>query len=253
MKINFDTIASFETRSTENDRAIPEVSVAVSLYNYGNYIEECLESIAAQDFESLELIVVDDSSQDDNSVEIAEAWMAKHLGRFRRCQLLRHERNQGLATTRNTAFANALAPFVFVVDADNLIYPTAIRKLHRAIKGTDAAAAYSQLVHFGGDTMIGYSDIWSKALLAVGPYIDAMALVRTASWKAVGGYSDIVGGWEDYDFWCKLIDGGLDAMFVPEFLCRYRVHGKSMLRTQTKDRYLRIYNQLMLRHPWLEL
>src|SRR5664279_6081068 len=40
-------------------------------------------------------------------------------------------------------------------------------------------------------------------------------------------------GWEDYDLWCSLIDHGLKGCHVPQILCRYRVHGKSMMRTVT--------------------
>jgi glycosyltransferase involved in cell wall biosynthesis len=158
-----------------------------------------------------------------------------------------------LAEARNTGFRLAGAEYVFVLDADNMIYPRAVGRLLDAIVGTEYGAAYTQLEFFGSEQRLGHADIWSKAKFKNRNYVDAMALVRKASWEIVGGYTHMRGGWEDYDFWCKFIDHGMAALFVPEVLCRYRVHGSSMLRTRTNRRYGRLVKEMMLRHAWLEL
>lgn len=226
------------------------VSVAISLYNYAHYIEDCLASVAAQDFGEIELIVVDDCSRGDNSLATTKAWMQKHRGRFPAGLLVRHEANYGLAEARNTAFGAARCDRVFVMDADNVIHPSCLRKLDRAMKAAGADAAYSQLVMFGQETGVGYADYWSKALLAKGPYIDAMALIRKQAWLSAGGYTHLEGGWEDYDFWCKLAEQNALCCYVPELLGRYRVHSSSMLRTDSARSYDRLYNVISLRHPW---
>lgn len=229
------------------------VSVAISLYNYAHYIEECLASVAAQDFADIELIVVDDCSGRDESLAVAEAWMGRHRDRFPAGRLIRHEANRGLAEARNTAFEVAGCDRVFVMDADNVIHPSCLRKLDRAMTAAGADAAYSQLVMFGEEMGVGFADYWSKALLAKGPYIDAMALVRKEAWKSVGGYTHLEGGWEDYDFWCKLAERDALCCYVPELLGRYRVHSSSMLRTDSAKSYDRLYNVISLRHPWTRL
>ena len=79
-----------------------------------------------------------------------------------------------------------------------------------------------------------------------------MALVSRQAWEQVGGYADME-AWADYDFWCKLVEQKLSAAFVPEILCRYRVHGASMLQVADAG----VFGELTLRmsrsHPWLEL
>ena len=62
-------------------------------------------------------------------------------------------------------------------------------------------------------------------------YVDVMALVKKSAWQQVDGYSHIERGWEDYDFWLKFVDAGLTPGYVPEILCRYRVHEKSRTAT----------------------
>jgi len=229
------------------------VSVAISLYNYADHIEECLASVAAQDFPDIQLLVVDDCSQKDESLAVAEAWMRKHRHHFSGGLLVTHHANCGLAAARNSAFQAAACDTVFVMDADNSIHPSCIRKLYRALCAADAEASYSQLVMFGDVADLGYADYWSKSLLAKGPYIDAMALIRKRVWERVGGYTHLEGGWEDYDFWCKLAELEAQVCYVPELLCRYRVHKSSMLRTETVANYDSIRNAISLRHPWTEL
>lgn len=229
------------------------VTVAVSLFNYARFLPDCLDSVLAQRHRPLELVMVDDVSTKDDTVAVARDWLQAHGERFARVCLLSHRRNQGLAQARNTAFAHARGSHVFVLDADNEIYPRAIGRLHQAITTSGAAAAYTQQEIFGNHHKMGLADIWHPEWLRSGNYIDAMALVSHAAWRDVGGYTHMEGGWEDYDFWCKFIEQGYAAAFVPEMLCRYRIHGTSMIRTETARSYGSIFIEMTLRHPWMKL
>lgn len=232
----------------------PDVSVIVSLYNYGRYLTECLDSLAAQTQENLELIVVDDASA-DASLAVAEAWLDKHAEGFCGHTLISHLSNMGLSTARNTAFAHASAPRVFVMDADNMLYPRAIARCGEAMSAdAGSAGAYTQLEYFGERTGLSQANFWNRELFKPRNYIDAMALVSKAAWQQVGGYDQlVVDGCEDYDFWCKFVEHDLRCTFIPEVLCRYRVHGKSMLHTQTNPNMASLVLDLSVRHPWLDL
>ena len=229
------------------------VTVAISLYNYAAFLPDCLDSVRAQRHAAIEVIVVDDTSREDDSVAVAAAWLKENAARFAGVTLLRHHRNQGLAQARNTAFAHARASHVFVMDADNMIYPRAIGRLREAIDTSGAAAAYTQMEIFGARRGTGLADIWHPDWLRHGNYIDAMALISREAWQDVGGYTHIEGGWEDYDLWCKFIEQGYVAAFVPEMLCRYRVHPASMLRTESARSYDSMFVEMTLRHPWMRL
>ncbi|MBV9829072.1 MAG: glycosyltransferase family 2 protein [Alphaproteobacteria bacterium] len=228
------------------------VTVAVSSYNYARFLPECLESIEAQHHSSLDIIVVDDVSPSDDSVAVVHEWLSQHAARFGRALLLKHRRNQGLAQSRNTAFAHARSEYVFVIDSDNAIYPRAVSRLYEVAKGEGFAGAYSQLEIFDAARGLGSADIWRQEWLRRGNYIDAMALVSKSAWTKVGGYSDRQ-GWEDYDLWCKFIEEGLTAAFVPEILCRYRRHQGSMGDTTTRAQYAEMIIEMTRHHPWLDL
>ncbi len=233
--------------------ALDAITVAVSLYNYENFIGDCLDSIAQQEHPSLELVVVDYASPGDDSVGVAARWMEANHRRFGRATLLSHVHNQGLAEARNTAFEYARTEPVFVIDADNLIYPRALASLYRLVRYEGYDAAYSQLEWFGDIRRLGFSDLWEKERIRYGNHIDAMALISRDSWSRVGGYTHIEGGWEDFDFWCKMMDHGMRAAYLPEILCRYRVHGESMIETATNDAEDRLIVELTMRHPWLAM
>jgi glycosyltransferase involved in cell wall biosynthesis len=238
-------------RGTE--RGVPDclVSVAVNLSNHGAFVAECLSSVAAQTHDELELVLVDDGSVDDTSVE-ARAWLEENSGRFERAVLVRHAARRGPYQARNTGFAFARAPYVFVLDASDIIYPRAIARLFEAATSAGVGAAYSQLEIFGEVSRLGDADTWERELFARGSYVDAMALVSKAAWHAVGGYSPTDAGWEAYDLWCKFIDRGLEGIFVPELLCRKRFHSGSAAKGEHLPTCPSTLQNLISRHPWIQ-
>jgi glycosyltransferase involved in cell wall biosynthesis len=229
------------------------VSVVVTLYNYEQYILRALESVARQTHTFIELIIVDDSST-DNSVPLVRKWLKENQGRFRRAELIRHSRNLGLAAARNTAFKKAKNDYVFVLDADDEIYPSAISKLLAACLAANADVAYSQIELFGAyKGLLGRA--WKPSRFKKGNYVAATALVKKSAWANVGGYTQPakIQGWEDYDFWCKFVEHNYHGVFVPKVLCRYRIHSVSMLRTTNGSNYVKLKAAMKIRHPWLRL
>ncbi len=226
------------------------VTVIVSLYNYGTYLLECLESVREQTLDPLHLIVVDDHSTDD-SADVAARWLDGHGKRFAEFRLLKHRSNQGLARTRNTAFAHSKTPFVFVLDADNTLYPRCLERLLAALQNCSASFAYGIARTFGEANGLTNYTPWNPKHFAVNNTVDAMALLRKSDWEKVGGYStDMpVMGWEDFDLWFKLARRGGWGMLVPEVLTRYRVHSTSMLRAVTNPRVSQLWPHLRATYP----
>jgi glycosyltransferase involved in cell wall biosynthesis len=232
------------------------VTVAVSLHNYGGFIIEALDSVEAQTLDGIELVVIDDASTDDGP-ERSARWLRRHRRRFTRALLLQQAVNGGLAAARNLAVAHAEAPLLFVLDADNAMYPRCLERLAAALAAARASAfAYPVIEVFGENRGLMGTPVWSRSRLAAGNYIDAMALIRTSRLREVGGYARMpVTGWEDYDLWCRFAERGWPGIRVPEILARYRAHRSSMLNTTTRreDRTAALINDMKSRHPWLTI
>jgi GT2 family glycosyltransferase len=240
----------------------PEAAVVISLFNYASVITIALDSVAAQTISNLELIVVDDASSDD-SAAIAHAWMKQNAtSKFCRAALLQHQRNTGLAAARNSAFRECQANWIFVLDADNQIFPNAIESCikHANACNDNSLAVVHTLVELAGSqkrmrrphALVSYSS-WQRHVFVSGNYVDAMALVRHSAWEKVGGYTHIEHGWEDFDFWCKLIEAGFYGVLVPRILARYNVHDNSMTAQTTIPNMSALRHCLKDRHPWLNL
>jgi len=233
-----------------------EVTVGVSLHNYGQFVLDALNSVRTQTLGTLSLIVVDDASTDAGA-ERARRWLVRNRRRFVRTTLVRRRRNAGLAAARNLALELTETPFFFTLDADNAIYPRCLQRLVSALRADRRAAmAYCVIERFGQECGLMGTSAWSGERLAGGNYIDAMALLRTTRLRQVGGYAAMtVPGWEDYDLWCQFVERGWHGVRVPEILARYRVHGASMLHTVTcrRERAGALIAEMRNRHPWLTI
>ncbi len=215
----------------------PAISVVITLFNYAQFIAECIGSIerAAILFaRPIEIVVVDDASTDDS---LAQALLCQERTALP-MRVVAKRFNTGLADARNVGTRIARAPYVFMMDADNLVFPRALRELFDAISLENRAAAYSLLCRFRGTpaNRVGLLSVydWDPQILVQQPYVDAMALFRRDVLLELGGYDNHLNqigwfGWEDYDMWLRFVSRGLRVGFVPNIFCLYRQHDISML------------------------
>lgn len=230
-----------------NDRA--KIGVVVPLYNYANFIEECLDSVVRQDLDHLSLVVIDDCST-DASCDTALKLIIANADRFSVTRLIRHRRNQGPAMARNSGIVWSDEPTLFLLDADNRIRPPALSRLFEALLSSEAEFAYSQLCFFGARSGLGIADIWSIEHLRRETYIDMMALIKREALVRAGGIAPLAddGPWEDHNLWCCFAELGYRGVFLPELLCEYRVHDLARTRAAEGNVDL-LYAEIALRHP----
>ena len=227
----------------------PAISVLVTLFNYRQYVARCLESVPAATAPKggLEIVVVDDGSTDGGPDVVHQLLAASTTPGL----LVRKSINTGLADARNVGLSLARGRQVFVLDADNWIYPSCLLVLQEALDHGGAVAAYGHIARIDEQTgeaidLMSSMD-WSPLRLVEGPYIDAMALLDRQAVLDVGGYStELIDhgwfGWEDYDLWLKLAQAGQSCRHVPRIVAGYRDHASSMLRrTNRSSRQLADY------------
>lgn len=102
----------------------PKVSVIVPVYNTEPYLKKCLDSVLGQSLCDMEIICVDDGSQ-DKSGEICE----EYAGRDSRVKVI-HQSNQGLSAARNTGIENASGDYIAFVDSDDWVHPNFLEVLY---------------------------------------------------------------------------------------------------------------------------
>ena len=108
------------------------ISVIVPVYNVEKYLCKCIDSILAQSYTNLEIILVDDGSP-DNSPAICDEYANKDS----RIKVI-HLENGGLSAARNAGLDIASGDFIGFIDSDDYISPEMYKKLYEAMKAADA-------------------------------------------------------------------------------------------------------------------
>ena len=124
------------------------ISVIVPVYNAKEYLDRCITSITNQSYKQLEIILVDDGS-DDGSAEICDNWAEKDL---RICVI--HSKNGGAASARNKGLDISTGEFILFVDSDDYIAPFLCKELLKQIKKYSAKCClcgYQSVSEYGDE------------------------------------------------------------------------------------------------------
>ena len=125
----------------------PLVTIIVPCHNVAAYLDRCVSSIAAQDWQNLEILLVDDGST-DNSGAICDSWAA----RDRRISVI-HKSYGGVSDARNAALAIASGQYISFVDSDDCVATTLVSTLFQIITTTGADIAICNHSTFSGMTV----------------------------------------------------------------------------------------------------
>ncbi len=200
-----------------------------------------------------ELIIVDDHST-DQSRRVVER-LLDEIDWFP-ATLVHRSANGGPPVARNTGFEAARAPYVFALDADSTLYPTALRRLFDCLEAapSDVVAAYGIIERFDTTGSVGLASHlpWDPDRMVHGEFIDGAAMFRREMWTELGGYStaDEVHGWEDHDLWLTAAERGLRAEIVRAVVGRRRQHPPSIRKISDVDMASN-FVALRARHPRL--
>lgn len=108
----------------------PLISIVIPIYNVGQYIVKCLDSVFSQTFSNIEVILVDDCGT-DNSMELVREYLLEH--NMPQARIVVHEKNRGLSAARNTGLENAKGDYVYFLDSDDCITDDCIEVLVKAL------------------------------------------------------------------------------------------------------------------------
>lgn len=110
---------------------LPLISCIVPIYNSEEYLQRCIESILAQDYPNIELILIDDGSTDSSS-RICDQYAAQY-----KSIIVYHKRNEGASLARKYGLDRATGDFVSFIDSDDWILPQYLSTLYQMISQYD--------------------------------------------------------------------------------------------------------------------
>ncbi len=210
-----------------------KVSIIIPCYNLGQYLEQAIKSVMNQTFTDWELIVIDDGSTDEDTKNVLANI------NYPKTKLIR-TKNQGLPVARNTAIREAQGEYIACLDADDQYAPTFLEKTV-AILDQDKAHRVG-IVTTWIQTYGVKEELWKTAeydpiLLATRNVLHVASLFRRECWSKVSGYSESLKiGYQDWDFWIKIVAAGYAWECIEEPLFYYQVREKSMVYFSNQKR-----------------
>jgi len=211
------------------------ISVLMPVRNGEAYLVEALESVLGQTHDDLELVVVDDGSDDATPAILASS-------RDPRLRVIRQEPT-GLVPALRRALAEARGNVLARMDADDLSLPERLERQLRALDADERVAVVGcaiETIDDAGRVTASWSlpdddGALRRRLLLRNPFTHGAVLLRRSAVEAVGGYREGYGANEDYDLWRRIARGWRLAA-VPEVLYRYRVHPSAVTKTRVEER-----------------
>ncbi|AKG67376.1 glycosyltransferase [Lactobacillus helveticus] len=128
----------------------PLISIIVPTYNVEKYIRTCIESILAQTYRNIEVIIVNDGSTDQSLAVISDLICSHHNIK------VINQKNQGLSVARNTGIDAATGKYITFVDADDKIMPGFVSSLYQIAEKTGADIVRGSFRDFNGNIPKGW-------------------------------------------------------------------------------------------------
>ncbi len=196
-----------------------KVTVVIATYNTGKFIGEAVASVLAQTLRDIELIVVDDGSTDDTQAVLRSFADGRMI-------IIRQE-NAGVSAARNAGLAVARAPYIFFLDADDVLKCDALAKMADRLDRTPlrvACFAHHMKIAEDGSPLSTPADLrWKffpaadtlRHLISKNFIVCGAICIRTEVARRVGGFSTTLKLGEDWEFWCRLAAVG-DFVAMPD-------------------------------------
>lgn len=222
---------------------MPKVSVVIPCYNLGHYLDEAVASALAQTMTDLEIIVVDDGSTDPATCALLADY------RRPRTRVLRGG-NAGVSTARNRGIDAACGEYILPLDADDRIAPGYLEKAVAVLEQRpEVGIVYCRAQLFGEVRGEWVTPEFSLPHMLLDNLIFSAALFRRNDWLTVGGYdARMRKGWEDWDFWLRVLELRRKVFRLDDILFSYRIRKGSRERSLGWFEKLWLMQNLIVRH-----
>jgi glycosyltransferase involved in cell wall biosynthesis len=230
------------------------VAVLIPCFNDGSFVPEAVASV--QEDEPVEIVVVDDGSSDPVTLDVLAGLEQQGI------RVVHHAQNSGLSAARTTARHATTAPYVFTLDADDLLMAGALTAMADALDAFPEAVAC-----FGDHEVFGPDGTFRRNVpLTIDPFriafrneLTASALFRRSALEAIDAWQPVVPGatgredfFEDWHLWMTFAERGAVGVHVgrDRIVYRRRVHGLGGRLAGADDaRRRQQYRRLQERHP----
>jgi glycosyltransferase involved in cell wall biosynthesis len=223
------------------------VSIIVPCYNQAKYLTETIKSVLNQIYQNWECIIINDGST-DNTDQIANELCLKD----KRITLISQE-NAGVCSARNNAIMASNGKYILCLDADDLISPNFLDETVKLLEQNyDIKVATSTVYFFGRRKGKLVPKSYSLEILLAQNQLVITSLFRKSDFDRVGGFSNSMReGFEDWDFWIRMIKDGGQIKCAEDAVFYYRLLRSSRNRNIDYEKEKRLRFKLWENHKEL--
>lgn len=223
---------------------LPLISVYMPTYNRVAMAIRAIESVLAQDYPHIELLVVDDASTDDTWQVLTNKYINDERIRF-----FRQSTGQGACAARNRAIAEAKGEFVTGIDDDDEFLPNRLTSLYLAYDDKYSCVCSGYIWDYGSVQKRLFA---SRRLVALPELLDLhtlsnQALVRRERMLALGGFDIKLAAFQDYDMWVRVVQAYGPALRIAEPSYKVNV-GHELGRITNSPKRLDAHKQFVAKH-----
>lgn len=212
----------------------PLISIIIPCYNDAQFIEQSVDSALSQTYLNKEVIVIDDGS-DEKTKKVLKSLEHKIT------KLIIQE-NQGQSRARNVGILASKGEYIFVLDSDDFIESTLCEKAidvffkHNDVK---IATCYAKIILENGGNYISKTNGGSVIDFAYGNHaLGGASMFKKIDWESCGGYDEKMRlGFEDWEFFIRLLKNEGRAVVIPEVLYNYNKRLNSTTAIANKNTY----------------
>ena len=205
------------------------VSTIIPVHNRPDLLREAVSSVLAQSYRPIEIIIIDDGSDDDTPL-VADQLASAHTGEIR----VIHQRNQGVGLARETGRQQACGEFIQYLDSDDILLPRKFELQISALRAhPDCVVAYG-MTAFASHGNTPLPDPWKRTGERFAAMFPSFLLSRwwdTSTPLYRRSICDRAGPWlelsneEDWEYDCRVASLGASLCYVDEFVSHTREHG----------------------------
>ncbi len=234
---------AFTDLPINGERAL--LSIVIPYYNMGALVLEAIDSVLASTYQNIEVLVVDDGSNDSHSKKVLE-----QLDRKGKVKLL-VKKNTGLADTRNWGAVQAKGEYLAFLDADDKVAPLYYEKAIAVLKKYNNVFFVGAWTQYFGDS----HKVWptftpQPPYLLIHNSVNSSALVYKKAAYLTSGLNKtaLQFGLEDYESVISMMEKGYNGVVLPQVYFFYRVRKGSMFRKLNTNKFLYSYKYIADKH-----
>lgn len=221
-----------------------EISIIITCYNYGIYLEECLNSIKMQ--ENMEIILIDDGSNDEFTIK----YLDKLAESGRKINIIRTE-NNGVCVARNIGVKNSFGKYIVMLDADDCICDNFIVSAKKILdENLNVGIVKGNVVTLddGIKKREEYKEFNLNKFL-IGNTLPVSCMFRKQDYLLVGGYNEMMkSGLEDFEFWMSILELKREIKVIDVDMIIFRKHNNGRNLSFDNEKRKELWKNILKKH-----